>query len=191
MIADTTKPHTNAPFLTSERVCLRPLEREDMDLIRVWFNDPEVRGLIGENKPMNQTETDRYYEHIQNDQNRVWFAMTLKENGRLIGETGLLRIYHPWRTADLSIIIGDKNAWSRGYGSEAIKLVLDYAFGYLALHRISIGVVGFNTRAIKFYEKIGFKQEGIQRDGYFYNHRFCDFVMMSILEDEYRALHLK
>lgn len=189
MIGDATKPKSCAPFLLGERVYLRPLEKDDMPLIRTWFNDPEVRQLIGEIKPMNQAEADRYFDHIQSDNDRIWFGIALRENDRLIGETGLLRIFYPWRTTDLSIIIGDKNAWGRSYGSEAINLLLDYAFGSLALHRVAIGVVGFNTRALKFYEKIGFKREGVQRDGYFYDHKFSDFVMMAILEDEYRALH--
>jgi RimJ/RimL family protein N-acetyltransferase len=54
------------------------------------------------------------------------------------------------------------------------------------MHRVSLGVVGFNERALRFYEKAGFKRGGIQRDGYFHDHRYHDFVMMSILEDEFR-----
>jgi len=68
---------------------------------------------------------------------------------------------------------------------------MDYAFGYLNMHRVSLGVVGFNRRALRFYEKVGFKQEGIQRDGYYHDHAYHDFVMMSILEDEFRAMQQK
>ena len=94
--------------------------------------------------------------------------------------------------SDLSIILGDKNAWGQGYGTEAINLLLDYAFGFLNFHRVALGVVSFNEKALHFYEKVGFKREGVQRDGYFYNHRYYDFIMMSILEDDYRAkVHLK
>ena len=88
----------------------------------------------------------------------------------------------------MTIIIGEKEEWGKGYGSEAINLMLDYAFGYLNFHRVSIGVVGFNERAIRFYETVGFKREGIQRDGYYYNHEYHDFVMMSLLDDEFRSL---
>jgi diamine N-acetyltransferase len=98
-------------------------------------------------------------------------------------------MFPAWRTTDLSLILGDKDVWGQGYGSEAILLLLDYAFGYLNFHRVSVGVVGFNRRALQFYEKIGFRQEGVQRDGYYYDHEYHDFVMMSILEDEFRALH--
>jgi diamine N-acetyltransferase len=191
MFNDTTKPHPSTPFLTGPRIYLRPLEKDDLPLLRTWCNDAEIRTLTGEVTPMSSSGADQYYERLAKDESRVWFAIALRENDRMIGETGLLRIFHPWRTADLSIIIGDKFCWGKGYGHEAIQLLMDYAFGSLALHRLSIGVVGFNERALHFYEKVGFKREGIQRDGYFHNHQFSDFVMMSILEDEFRADHLK
>jgi diamine N-acetyltransferase len=181
--------HPNAPFLIAERIYLRPLEKEDLPLIRKWSNDPEVRQLTGEVTPTSMNGAESFHERVVSDPNRIWFVIALKEDDRIIGETGLLRIFHPWRTTDLSIILGEKDAWGKGYGSEATLLMLDYAFGYLGLHRVAIGVVGFNQRALRFYEKIGFKREGIQRDGYYFNHEFSDFVMMSILEDEYRVLH--
>lgn len=188
---DLTKPRRTTPFLCGERLYLRPVEKDDSAYLRTWSNDPEMRCLTGEVTPMSQSAAEKYCEHVQTAEDRVWLMMVVKENERVIGETGLLRIFYPWRTADLSIMIGDRYARGKGYGKEAILLMLDYAFGALALHRIAIGVVGFNERALRFYEKVGFKREGIQRDGYFYNHQFSDFVMMSILEDEYRALYHK
>ena len=116
------------------------------------------------------------------------FAVVRKEDDKTIGEAGLLRMYHLWRNTDLTMIIGDQEAQGKGYGGEAIKLLLDYAFGYLNFHRVSIGVVGFNEKAVRFYERIGFRREGVQRDGYYWNHRYYDFVMMSILDDEYREI---
>lgn len=176
-------------FLTGERVILRPVEKSDAALLQKWMNDPQIRGLTGETSPSTFGDVEANLERLRTSPDRVWFIIEVKETGRAIGETGLLRMFHPWRTSDLSIIIGEKDAWGQGYGTEVINLLLDYAFGYLNFHRISIGVVGFNHSALRFYEKIGFKQEGIQRDGYFYNHQYSDFVMMSILEDEFRALH--
>ena len=111
----------------------------------------------------------------------------LREGDRVIGEAGLLRIFPPWRTTDLTLIIGEQDAWGRGYGTEAITLLLDYAFGCLNIHRVAVGVVGFNQRALRFYESVGFRREGIQRDGYYYDHQYHDFVMMSLLADEFRA----
>ena len=178
-------------FLVGKRVYLRPLEREDLTAIRRWANDPEVRGLTGEATPMSEAGADEFLERVRHESDRVWFIVALRENDRPIGEAGLLRMFHPWRNTDLTLILGERDAWGQGYGTEAIVLLLDYAFGYLGFHRVSVGVVGFNERAIHFYEKVGFKKEGIEREGYYYNHRYHDFVMMSLLEDEFRQLHKK
>lgn len=176
-------------FLRGNRVYLRPLERADLPLLHQWVNDDEIRGLTGEVMPTSLAGMEAFFEKVQTDSNRVWFVIVLKENDRVIGEAGLLRMFHPWRTTDLSIILGDKTCWAKGYGTEALDLLLDYAFGYLNFHRVAVGVVASNERAIRFYEKAGFKKEGVEREGYYYNHAYQDFVMMSILEDEFRELH--
>ena len=183
------KSETKSRFLIGKRVYLRALEKEDLIYIRKWSNDPEIRKLTGEVASISQADADRFLERIYNDNTRKWFVIVIKENDRVIGEAGLLRMFHAWRTTDISIIIGEKDAWGKGYGTEAILLLLDYAFRRLNFHRVAIGVVGFNEKAIRFWEKIGFKKEGIQRDGYYYKHKYHDFVMMSILEDEFRELH--
>jgi len=183
------KSETKSRFLIGKRVYLRALEKEDLIYIRKWSNDPEIRKLTGEVASISQADADRFLERIYNDNTRKWFVIVIKENDRVIGEAGLLRMFHAWRTTDISIIIGEKDAWGKGYGTEAILLLIDYAFRRLNFHRVAIGVVGFNEKAIHFWEKVGFKKEGIQRDGYYYNHKYHDFVMMSILEDEFRELH--
>lgn len=178
--------HTiNAEFLSGKKVYLRAVEEEDIPLLHAWANDPETRGQTGETRPSTYAATVEYYQRIQKDESRVWQAVVMRETGRVIGETGLLRMFPAWRTTDWSLIIGDKSARGKGCGAEAAGLMLDYAFGYQNMHRVSIGVVGFNAEALKFYERLGFQREGVQRDGYFHNHRYYDFVMMSLLEQEF------
>lgn len=183
------KSKIKSRFLIGKRVYLRALEKKDLIYIRKWSNDPEIRKLIGEVASMSQADADKFLERVYSDNTREWFVIVVKEDDRVIGEAGLLRMFPAWRTTDISIIIGEKDAWGKGYGTEAILLLLDYAFRYLNFHRVAIGVVGFNKSAIRFWEKVGFKKEGIQRDGYYYNHKYYDFVMMSILEDEFRELY--
>lgn len=175
-----------AKFLVGKQLYLRPVEKDDLDQFYAWFNDPFIRGLTGEVFPTSRAGMDEFMARLQTDTGRVWFAIVLHENDRLIGEAGLLRIFPAWRTTDLSVIIADQAAWGQGYGTEAMGLLSDYAFGHLNYHRIAIGVVGSNSRALRFYEKLGFKHEGLQRDGYYYDHHYEDFVMMSMLENEYR-----
>lgn len=173
-------------FLSDERIYLRPIEPDDVPLLHRWANAPETRGQTGEIRPSTLAATAEYYETMQQREDRLWTGIVVRETGQLIGETGLLRMAPAWRTTDWSIIIGEPAARGKGYGTEAALLMLNYAFGHLAFHRVAIGVVGWNSGALRFYERLGFRREGLQRDGYYYDHRFSDFVMMSLLEDEFR-----
>lgn len=175
-------------FLCGEMVVLRPLARQDLPLIRQWSNDPELRGLTGSVTPRGEPDDDKFFAQVYGSVDRMWFSVWSQADEKMIGEAGLLRMFPAWRTTDMSVVIGDREAWAKGYGSEIAHLLLDYAFGYLNFHRVGIGVVAFNTRALKFWEKVGFKREGVQRDGYYYNHRYYDFIMMSILEYEFRKI---
>lgn len=172
-------------FLSGKNIYLRPIEPNDVALLHHWANDPQTRGLTGGTRPSTYAAEIEYYQKIQKAEDRVWLAVVIRKSNQIIGETGLLRMFPAWRTTDWSLIIGDKAARGKGYGTEAARLMLDYAFGYLNFHRVAIGVVGFNVGALKFYERLGFQREGIQRDGYYYDHQYHDFVMMSILAHEF------
>ena len=185
------KEHATRKTLTGERVCLRPFCRSDLCYVQKWSEDPEMRKLTGEVAPMTRAEAEGWYRRMRSEKDRIWFAIVLKEGNRVIGEAGLLRMFKPWLCTDMSVIIGEKDVWGRGLGTEAGRLLLDLVFGDLAFHRVSMGVVGFNERAMRFWKGLGFKEEGIQRDGYYCDGRYSEFVMMSILEDEYRSLHGK
>jgi len=176
-------------FLVGRRVFLRPFSEDDLSYVQKWSNDSKIRRLTGEIAPMSRQEAEEFYKHLRADKDRVWFAVVLKRGNRVIGEVGLLRMFRPWRCTDMSIIIGEKNTWGKGYGTEAGRLLLKYAFEQLKFHRVSIGVVGFNDRAIRFWKSLGFKKEGVQKDGYYCDNEFSDFVMMSILEDQFKRLY--
>ena len=183
------KSEVKPRVLIGKRIYLRSFAREDLVHLRRWWEDAELRGLIGETKPMSQADCEKFLEKVYADSSREWFVVVIKENSRVIGEAGLLRMDRAWRATDVSVIIGEKEEWGKGYGTETILLLLDRAFRHLNFHRVAIGVVGFNERAIRFWEKIGFRKEGVHREEYYCDGKYYDFVMMSILEDEFRELH--
>jgi len=189
MMTFDEKSEIKPRVLMGRRVYLRPLQKEDLVHLRKWYDDAEIRGLIGEVAPMSHADCEKFLEKVYADTSREWFVVVVKENSRVIGEAGLLRMDRAWRATDVSVIIGEKEEWGKGYGTETILLLLDYAFRHLNFHRVAIGVVGFNEKALRFWEKVGFKKEGVQRDGYYYDGKYYDFVMMSILEDEFAQLH--
>jgi Acetyltransferases, including N-acetylases of ribosomal proteins len=176
----------NYSFLESKQLYLRPFEDADEEFFMKWYNDKETRSKIGEVMPLSRLQAGQLVRREGKDS--VWFAIVRKEDNQVIGETGLLRMFPAWRTTDLTIIIPDKKHQGKGYGTEAINLIMDYAFGYFDYNRIAIGVVGFNTYALNFYRKVGFKQEGIQEQGYYFNYKYYDFIMMRILKNEFMEM---
>lgn len=88
----------------------------------------------------------------------------------------------------MGIVIGDKNLWGHGYGNEATKLILEYGFKHLKLHRIQLMVLDFNKRAQHLYKKLGFVVEGIQREARLVNGEWHDVILMGILEKEFERL---
>ena len=130
---------------------------------------------------------EQWYKDVSADENSVWFTIIVTPGLRVIGKVGLLHMFQPWQTTDMSVVIGEKDMWGQGYGTDAGRRLLQYAFDELGFHRVAIGVVGFNTRALRFWTGLGFRQEGVQRQGYYCDNQYSDFIMMSILEDEYRS----
>jgi len=171
--------------LIGERVFLRPFEKRDLTLSQRWLSDSELIRLIGEVAPWSRTDIKKWYKDLLADKDQVWFAIASKKGNRVIGEAGLLRMDRPRRSTDMTIIIGEKDARGKGYGKEVGRLLLSYAFESLKFHRVSVGVVGFNKDALRFWESLGFKKEGVERDAYFYDDKYSDCIMMSILENEY------
>lgn len=168
--------------IVGERVILREMCDEDAIFFARWYNEPEIMLQCGFAEP---TTPEAELAAIRKPEaDRDWFTVT-DLSGRVIGETGLLRMWKHWHCTDLTIIIPDSADQGKGYGEEAVRLMLRRAFSLHGMNRVAIGVVGLNTRAISFYERLGFKKEGIQQQGYFYGGEYSDFVMMRILKSEY------
>ena len=160
-------------------------QREDAKYFAYWFNQPEVMFKCGFEKPTDEEEVKRYINVYHRSEDSVWFTIT-DPDGNVIGETGLLRMFPAWHCTDLSIIIPDPKMRHKGYGTEAIRIMLDMAFDRYEMNRVAIGVVGANTEALAFYNRIGFRQEGIMEQGYYYDGEYSNFVMMRLLRSEWK-----
>ena len=174
------------PFITGERVYLRPLEMEDVDSFIVWLNDEEIRQYVKRTSPLNRIREREFIERLYKDDREIILGIVLEEDDRLIGNIALHGILNPYRHATLGIFIGDKTCWSKGYGTEALRLMLGHGFDQLNLHRIYLTVLGFNARAIRAYEKVGFRREGAFREQTYRDGKYHDILIMGILEDEWR-----
>jgi RimJ/RimL family protein N-acetyltransferase len=169
--------------IVGNTVILRALREEDVEFFVRWLNEPEVMFECGFHEPTTlEAELLRIRKPEAPD--RDWFAIT-DMSGRIIGETGLLRMWPCWNCTDMSMIIPNPADQGKGFGSEAGRLILERAFLHYGMNRVSIGVVALNTVALRYWERLGFKKEGIQEQGYFHNGEYSDFVMMRILRSEY------
>jgi RimJ/RimL family protein N-acetyltransferase len=173
------------PFLIGEKVYLRPIEENDIDNYVSWLNDWDVRENLSMVLPFNKTRENEWIQGLYKDDKNIVLGIVLKGSDRLIGNIGLHGISMIHRHATLGIFIGDKTCWSKGFGTEAIKLVLKYGFEQLNLHRITLTVFDFNARARKAYEKAGFILEGTYREHLFRNGKYCDVYFMGILRSEW------
>lgn len=170
-----------------KRVILRKQKDDDAKYFAHWFSDPIVMFQCGFTEPTDEKTEKKIILSNYDSDDSVWYTIT-DLDGNIVGETGLLRMWPIWHCTDLSIIIPNPEMQHKGYGKEAISLMLDMAFKEYDMNRVAIGVVGLNINALAFYRKIGFKQEGIQEQGYYYNGEYSDFIMMRILRHEWNKM---
>lgn len=172
--------------LRGERVLLRPLGEGDLRRCVKWFSDPQVTRFLGRDPGITLAEEERWFREYERKRDEQIFAIEV--DGQHVGNVGLHRIDTRHRRADLGIVIGEADRWSRGYGTDALRAVLRYAFQGLALHKVSLDVLASNERAIRVYERLGFVREGVRREDVFKEGRFVDVVRMGILSREFDAL---
>jgi len=174
-------------FLEGERLYLRPLNMEDLDRCLRWINDPELLQYLGRKTPMSREMEQAWLSKQYKDERDTHFAIVLKDGDRHIGNCGLDRADFTNRNAGFGIFIGESDAWKIGHGTEAAKLLLEYGFEELNLHRIYLTVFSFNKRARRAYEKSGFVLEGTRREAYYRHGQYHDTHLMGILKSEWRA----
>ena len=171
-------------------VRLRAYERSDLDEVMKWINDEEVTDFLEPLVyPLSSVAEEKFIEAaaISSDTNKTFVIEAIAES-KYIGAINFHAINWLNRSAELGIVIGDKSYWGRGYGTDAMRVMMRLAFDKMNLHRLWLRVYEYNQRAIASYEKCGFKREGVLRKARFFRGRYYDTFVMGILDDEYRSL---
>lgn len=178
------------PLLRGEHVWLRPAERSDIPAFVRWFNDIETTSFLSQRSPMGHALEERWFDRMleAHGKDTYHFVMCRLEDDRPIGTVGLFDIDHVNGHAGLGIVIGEKELWSRGLGTDGLGAMLDFGFGQLRLERIWLEVYDNNPRGRRSYEKAGFVLEGTLRHASHRQGRFMDVHVMAILRDEWAAL---
>lgn len=177
-------------FLSGPRLYFRPLEREDAPRLAAFLNDPQVRRTVLAHRPMSVAQEQAFLETMGKDEHHVMLGICRQGQQELIGVTGLHHLDFRSHRAEFGLLIGDRSLWGQGLGTEATRMMLDYAFGTLNLHKVWLHVYAHHAPAIHVYEKVGFRKEGLQREQHYVEGRYVDGVMMGILRSEWTPLTL-
>jgi len=178
------------PRVVGERLYLSPIDPDDAATYVEWLNDPELAVLLQiVVKPVSLATQREFLEKFSRDPYQ--FAIIDRKTDRLIGGCGLKDVDLVNRTSLMGIFLGDKGYWGKGYGEESTRLLLDFAFSYVNLRSIMLEVFDFNARAIRCYEKVGFKHVGRRRCAKLLGDQCQDEILMDILAEEFDGSILK
>jgi|APFre7841882724_1041349.scaffolds.fasta_scaffold35743_2 RimJ/RimL family protein N-acetyltransferase len=174
-------------FLKGKSIYLRPLLEEDAEGEYLhWFNDDEVcRGNSHHVIPYTKEKILGYIRHARESTDEFILAIALNENGKHIGNIAFQEINHIYRSADLTIIIGDKSAWGKGYGFDAAGLLLRHGFNTMNLHRISCATFDTNPAMKKLALSLGMKEEGRRIEAAYKDGNYVDIIEYGILKSDF------
>lgn len=171
--------------IAGERCYLSPIDPDDAPLTAAWINDPEVAAgvTLARNIINAAQERDTLVSLAARPHH---FAIVAQDGDALLGICGIEDVSAIDRTGELGIMIGDKRFWDRGFGAEAVRLLLRFAFLTLNLNNIRLTVHSFNERAIRCYRKCGFKRCGYWPDSWYHDGALHGTVTMYLLRADFR-----
>lgn len=172
--------------IVGRRIVLRRHRAENLAVVSRWYRDPEVARLTRyQTCPMPREEVERFFQTRLLGPDSVAYAIHVRLTDRLIGLTTFSSLDPDNGSVLFHITLGERDVWGQGYGTEAASLMLAHAFERLGLHRVGLSVFSFNERAIRSYEKAGFRIEGRLRDAIARDGRYWDEIQMGALRPEW------
>lgn len=188
-----TQPPARLLNIVGKLVALGPYVREHLALYHRWFNDFEViRYYLDTPRPQTLEERAAWYERVSaGDPHNIDFLIYELATMRPIGRVGLEDINYQHRRATFGLLIGEKDCWGKGYGTEATRLTIDYGFNALGLHNIMLSVSSANTAAIRAYTRAGFRVIGVRREWRREGDTALDNIFMDCLSTEFEGSILR
>ena len=176
-------------MLSGEYVFLRAIEQDDLPQLMEWRNKPELRKFFRETNEINSINQSKWFD-IVNDKNSIhkMFAIVKKDTNELMGACGLCYIDWINRSADFSIYIGFDNIYiDEQYAIDAAKLMRDYGFDILNLHRLWAEIYTIDEQKKNLFNILNFKLDGEFRETYWYNGKWHNSLFYSLLSTDAKS----
>ena len=170
-----------------KKTILRPVEEVDLPQFRRWVNDPENNRFILRIYPTAEADQRRWFERIHDERNQHVTVAITTHDGTLIGNMAL-RIDWINRTGSTGTIIGSKEHQGQGYGTDAKMQLLDFAFNWLQLRKVTSDVIAFNGRSLRYAEKCGYVEEGRLVKQIFREGQYHDEVILAVHREKWLPL---
>lgn len=170
-------------FLEGRLTNMRPFSKEDVLAITRWINDPAVREFISAFLPQTEKQEEEWVEKGSNEKNIVLCVET--KSGIPIGSMGIHNIDWVSRKATTGAVIGEREYWGKGYGTDAKMQLLNYAFNVLNLHKICSDVIAYNKRSLYYSLHCGYKIEGRRRKHNFKNGKYWTLIELGLFKEEW------
>lgn len=170
-----------------QKVRLREYRKEDIPLKLAYLNDPEITANLTPDVPYPMTlhEEEKWFESITVVSDTYRFAIETMAEGKYIGGCNITSVDWKNSVATIGIFIGGRENRGKGYGSDALKILMDFIFMQMNINKIRLIVYSYNKQAMKCYEKCGFKVEGILRQEIYRDGKYYDKISMGLLKAEY------
>lgn len=181
-------PKSLQSIFMKNNIFIRPLEKDDLPLVKHWLNSHEISRIMGYLPVLSNHEQLLWFEGIKKYRTAYVFAICIGESGEHIGNIGLGNIDFMNRHAMLNIFIADHENRGKGYGRKAISDLLDFAFNRLNLNKVYLQTSPQFKDAVLLYERIGFVKEGAMRQHYACDGEYHDKLILSMLRKEYEQL---
>ena len=180
---DVLKKNRSNLYIDGKRVFLREIQLSDVNKnYYSWMKDPEVvKYTESRFEKWSLEKIKDFVIQTKKSNDYLFFAIISKDRDKHIGNVKIGPINRIHNFADIGMIIGDKSFWNKGFATETLKLIVDYAFNKLKLHKLTAGIYANNISSIKAFEKAGFLIEGVRKKQYFYNDNYIDCVLVGII----------
>ena len=177
--------------LIGDNIYLSPISFDDVEQYAEMVNDIKVSVGLGYLSYTNIIDFESEKEFLISVKKEKMFAVRLLENNELLGNIGFNSLDIINRNGALGVLIGNPKYQRKGYGTEALKLILDYGFSFLNLRNISLSVFEYNEPAYNLYKKVGFKEAGRLRKAVEIMGKTYDVIIMDMLKEEFQSVYIK